>query len=832
MDAKFALHNYAGKPVAHYLVQQQVVEEDKVVTVQQVSHHVMIVDRSGSMYSEMEPLKNTLLKLLTLEEYESAEMLVSLISYSSHGDTTIHFERVKVEEVMKPGSKQQEAIRKLQVTGLTCISQGLDVARQLIRPDEITALSLHSDGYANDRSPTAEAKELDRICAELQKMPNVFVNTIAYSQWSDFKFLAKIANQVSGVCVHALGIKQVFDALHSTSDLLAGQVTPAMEALLGDAHYQVFFSAQGMKLNGAAKDMIVRGLKPDDDKTLFKYYRVSPEAYEASAAPVAGADGPQSLRPVLAFARANLSEGNLNTAKYAMVSSRDLTLLKQHARALTNQEIANFSTDLEEVLFMEELDQHEFTEGYGLKTDKPSLLSVLNVLGEHARDLKVDLKDVASIYVRRSLRRVPGTRDENGNLISPWLKTEYIDDGAWAQVQSFDINRNTANINMLVTRKVRLVPTDGGDPITEVAGVDVSTLTNYNNYTIVGDGSLNLGRLKVRIGSKKLFRALAALHMVQGEYEPEADYVLDFTELPLVEFNQEFKSIDGVFPKVAKLKVLSSLLSAGLKDQSEDFTPEQLEELKRHYLSGSLYLNFPTTNEYTDLNEALAQGKVDTRLSYKVDIGDTNILNLSKLHSANKFLDRLFTVTVAGEEAKSPKFDVLWQAGVKFDYKKLSSRTKITAVDDLMKPIFEDFLGLANNGALETILGWCDAAELAAPLKKIALGQISHDEAVEVMTQARRKVERAADQVFEDVVSPLVFYIGATGLLPDEFEARALSADELTAQLPEIAVAKAEQEGTFFRVGDAIITVYVKGEYFTPGDRGGAAPAPTANDAD
>lgn len=819
MDAKFALYNYAGKPVAHYLVDTQVVEEEAVVEVQQVSHHIVIVDRSGSMYSEMEPLKNTLLKLLTLEEYESAEMLVSLVSYSSQGDCTVHFDRVKVEDVMKPGSKQQDAIRALRVTGLTCISQALHEARKLVRPEEITAISLHSDGYANDRSAASEAKEIDKACQSFQSMSNVFINTIAYSRWSDFKLLAKVANSMSGVCVHALKIKQVYDALHNTADLLAGQVTPAMDAPLGQADYQVFFSAHAMKLNGAGGDMVVRGLRPEDDKTLFKYRKVDEATWSASAAPVLGENGPESLTPVLAFARANLAEGNLNTAKYALVSSRDVTLLNQHARALTNQEIANFASDLEEVLFMEELEQHQFSQDYGLKIDRVSVLELLNILGEHSGDLQVDLEALSKVYVRRSLRRVPGTRDESGELIKPWLKTEYIDDGGWAQVQSFDINRNTANINMLVTRRVRLVQTDDGTPITDVAGINVSELTNYNNYTIVGDGSLNLPSMQVKIGSKKLFRALAAVKMVEGEYDPTATYTLDLSGLPLVSFDQQFTDVTGSFDKLARLKAASSLLSACLKDQSEDYTAEQIEELKRHYLSTSLYLNFPTTNEYTNLDEALAQGKVDTRLSYKVDLGSTSILNLSKLHSANKFLERMFTVTVNGTQEKKPKMTAIWEDQVEYGYKKLSARTKITEVDNLMKPIFEDFLGLADTGELAKILGWCDKAELAGDIKKITQGGLGRDEAVEVLTEANRAINRATRQLFREKISPLVFYIGATGLLPDEFEARAMAADEVSAAHPEISIGKAEQEGTFFDLGnDTLLTVYVKGEYFTPGD--------------
>ena len=61
----------------------------------------------------------------------------------------------------------------------------------------------------------------------------------------------------------------------------------------------------------------------------------------------------------------------------------------------------------------------------------------------------------------------------------------------------------------------------------------------------------------------------------------------------------------------------------------------------------------------------------------------------------------------------------------------------------------------------------------------------------------------------------LVFYVGATGLLPDEIEAKAQSAVVLAGKYSELAFSKDEKEGTFFEVGDTILSVYAKTEYFT-----------------
>ena len=93
--------------------------------------------------------------------------------------------------------------------------------------------------------------------------------------------------------------------------------------------------------------------------------------------------------------------------------------------------------------------------------------------------------------------------------------------------------------------------------------------------------------------------------------------------------------------------------------------------------------------------------------------------------------------------------------------------------------------------------------------------QPARKEFVAALTDAKKKLDARSDDVFRERLSPLVFYVGATGLLPDEVEARALSADQLQAKYPELALSKDEKEGTFFEIGDTILSVYAKAEYFS-----------------
>ncbi|HLO87919.1 MAG TPA: vWA domain-containing protein [Nostocaceae cyanobacterium] len=815
-QTKFTLYNLAGQEKAYYLVDNfPVTIKPETVSKKQVAHSIIIIDRSGSMYYDIGALKETLIKLLTLDEYSNYQLVVTLISYSSQGDLTCHFQRIPIQQVMQKNSPYLEEIRQIHATYLTCISQAMYLAKSLIKSGELTAITLHSDGYANDSSPSAEVKALEAVCEQLKNM-EVFVNTIAYSNASDFKLMAKIANSVSGCCIKAGNVKEVYDAIYSTSKLLGNSVSLELEESLASNYaYQVFFSRSAKRINGTNQTLKIFGLQPNDEGVIYKYQQVTKDEYEQlKNVPIA-----QNHESVYAFAKANLAEGNLNKAKYAIASTFDATLTARHAKALTNQDIADFAQDIDIALFYPKvLAGHEILDRVKVN-NKISILELISILTEYRQSIIINLKHLQDNYHRKGIKRVKGVRNKNGELVKPWLRTEYIDQTEYVDMGTFEINRNTATINMLIQRKVKLVKTEDKTPIIEVAGLLVNDLATFNNYTIVSDGEINVKSLQVKISSKKAFELLKAKGVINAEtFDFRTEYTIELENLPLVPFDGHYSSIDGLFNQLAEIKILSSIIAAHLRDESDVFISEQMDELKKHYLSKNLYLNFPTTNEYSDLKEALANGTVDTRVSYKIDIGSQEILNLSKLHSANKFLERRYQAydKVTGEIFSQPSFDLVDNENISFRHKPISARMKITKVDDLMQPIFDDFLGIAENGRVAEILHRVGADSLALVLQAKRAGKnVSKEEIIAALTAANKKLEQYAEKIYREKISPLVFYIGSTGLLPDEMTAKAMTADEIATQYPHLQFSKHEQEGTFFVIGDSIISVYAQIEYYT-----------------
>lgn len=821
---RFALRKFDGTPYRYFLVDSEDLASAQQQDVGRTSHHILIVDCSGSMCGDIRDVRETIQKVLTLEEFQNADQLISLISYASMGDVKIHFNRVKVDAVMAPGSAYLDQIRKLDTRGCTCISQSLAIAQSLCRAGELTCISLHSDGWANDRSSASENVELDKQIKQYSKMGDVFVNTLAYRQYVDFNLLSKVANSLSGKCLKVGTIKEVYTALHDTTALLASSRFPAIVRSIDGSSYQIFVSRADRKTNGSAGELVIRGLSAESDKTLYRYREVDAATYEASKAPICGEGGDPV--PLFAFARAQLAEGNINPAKYALVATRDETLLGTHYRALTNEALALMAVDLDAAIY-DGTGTHSFSAGYGLDTSRASVLEVLRVLEHWTGKVQVDVKHLQAGYHHRSVQRLEGSRQEDGSLALPWINTRYTDkpetgpDGEerWCTLTDLVFNRNNATINLQVRRPIEIVERATGTPVHEVAGVDLRNLATFRNYTAIGDGALNINALKLRFEDKRTFRELQKLGAVEGDYHPHTAYTIDLASRAVTPFNQNFKKngLDGVFEKTAGSKVLVSILKALTEGESVQFTGEQVEELKRHYVTSSLYVSLPSTTPYTDLQDAMAKGQIDTRTSFNVDIGSTRVLSLSQLKSANAYLERRFTLTANGEDQKKPKLQMWWAKDWKVGVKALSARTKLDAVDELMYPIFEDFLGTRQSGAVEAVLRLADIPdEKIARFEEARSRKLDREDSVEIFKEIQRMLKDGDDRLFHSVISPVVFYIGATGLTPDEWDVKALNAEALNQKFPDIKIGKDESEGSFFLLGNTIISVYGETVHFTP----------------
>lgn len=751
-------------------------------------HLILLADASGSMWGDMPSMRQILQKICTLAEYSGEQVYLSLLSYADRGDLRVHFAHVSAAVVGGYNSPQIQQIEALQARGCTCISQALKAVKGILQPGEATAAVLVSDGYANDASPSSESRCIDEALRELGDLP-VVLSTVALRMSSDFLMLSRIAAALGGQCFAVPSVRELYDAVYATASSLVGGGQAVVLPLNG-ATMGVAVSRSARRVQGFTSDLTLRGMKPTDDLTVYRFSPCpAPTGQEVNA------------EVALAYAIANLAMGNVNQAKYALVSTKNVTMLSEHGRALTNEQLTTMQTAMQSALFDGFSPSSVFSAAYGMPdAGQTSVLEVIQVLASYPGALSLDVPTFSASYQRKGVQRIPGTR-QGSEVIPPRVKVANRDASNFAKVTSFDLNRSTASANMTVARPVKLISAATEQEITEVAGVQLD-LNSFNSYSLVSDGSLNVAVLPVRISDKRLHKALCAKGILpEGAFAATTVYQIRLEGRPLIRYDQGFDAapLEGLFDRLAKLKTLSGFLSALQKGESEKYSAEQIQAFKEVHLSSTGGLSIPTTTPYADLQAALAEGSIDTRTSYKVEFGSRSIYSLSDLYSANEYLARRFQVVLNGETQKKPTCNMLGQPACVVSLKKLTGATKLNAVDALQFPLFESLLLDPEQKLVRDLLG------VAIDLKNM-----------ESIIALRQQLDAEIETQFASAVSPIVFYIGSTGLVPDDFEAKGLTMEQVKAVCPELTFPKEASEGTFYLIGSStLLTVYSRSEYYS-----------------
>lgn len=778
--SKLILADLNGAATKYYSVEPITAPPASVVT-KTPSHHVIVVDRSGSMYSAMDGMRTMIEKLCTLAEFKDPNQRISLISYSSMGDVRLHFARVTVADVMAPASAYLKEIRSLNSTGLTCISQALKLAATPVQPNETTVVSLHSDGYANHLSPGAEARAISEALTALELMPNVVVNTIAYSPYSDFSMLDGIANRGGGVCVRAQSLSQVYEALYATQTLLAGSVAPAVEFPLQGADYVVAYSRKAGKILGGNENVSLRGLPADADITGFRIRAVTPDAFTALRVPMATPD------TVCAFARVLLARGDAVSAKYALSGAGLRTLLTSHYRALTGSDLGEFAEALDMAVFH---GTNTAIDRPGLGFSGPTVYGILAAFARARDGVLINLPELRSSYRRRGVKRVAGTRNPDGSVTAPSTKLMTKDD-VWVHPGNITFNNTEATVQLQIQLPAVLVDTATNTPISEVAGVKLNKLKSFANYTIISDGAVNTPTLRVRVVKKGLHETLVGMGVDLGKFDPAREYTLDLGKMAVIDFGGiQVSGVAEAFAKLSRLAVTQKL-AKGLVDASVvagggEYSAEQVAALGAVNITPAGYYSAPTTTPYTDLDAALNSGAIDYRTAYQVVFGSTKLLHLKDFYSANEYLKRRFTATVVKDGATvdvgTPKMETVLDPTATWGVKKLSARTQLNSVDDVMFPLFQELLGITKPSA--EIDGIRKAPE-----------------------SALAKIEDEIERVYADTLRPLVAYVSSTGIVPPQLGFVAMTPDEVKTKYG-LAPGKAEADGTFYVHGDVTMIVY------------------------
>jgi hypothetical protein len=767
--------SFAGKTNYAYSVDHEVFNPASLVenkSVPSTSHHIMVIDCSGSMYYSLPQIRETIAKMLVTENFMESEMLFTLITYSSKRDVVTHFARVHARDIAN--DQYVDEVKSLQTRGATCISQAFELAVSMVQDGEVTAITLHTDGYANDSSFQDEKNRLLLTAAAMPE--NAFVNTIAYGSYADFVLLDEIAAKGSGVCFQLTSPKQVYDCVRDTSMLVSRSSVPAVMFSTNDADLIAVVGSDG-KFVFSAEDVLVRGINANAIYDVYRYSLVAPSTARKNPSN-------DDLRAYAAMARGWIQQHRVSYAKEIM-NGFSGAFVKPFATALSGAAIGKFASAIDGTFVQD------------IQVSAPYLMvgttvvDIAEALGlDHG--LKVNIKSVYENYRRMGVKSLRGTRNPDGSITPPNVDMVYKESGDFLPIDGFVINREQASVQMRVKRSVQLMRNK--TLLFEAKGVSLDGLFAYSQFSLVSSGEVNLSRFRVRFPdtSSPSFARLIQLGVLSEnslDSNMEAEIVL--SDYPVTTMDADpFVVNPQKVQELYRLRILSSLIETLTKTSkgADKYTPEQSDALKEIHVTAAMNISMPSTMPYTNLELAVSEGYIDRLPSYSVKVGNLDAFSPADISSANECFKRHYLV----DGAKDVKLDALLEnSSCVIERKSYTKTFKFSQIDSLVTSIY-DVLFLGTEGSVP---------ELSPECVQVFRDR-SFTKNVSVLLGEAKSLKREMESVWQEFIA-VNFYIGSTGEVPEFLDSdvfRYYGKDEFVAAYPEISVPKAYADATFIVV--------------------------------
>lgn len=551
------------------------------------TNFIFVVDVSGSMYGEIDlirkQLKNKLPNLVKEND------TVSIIWFSGREDSGILKEEVEVKSLKNLQDLNNAIDKFLRPLGATAFQKPLDLAHDVIkrvkknRPDSVFSLIFLTDGYNNDCPWDSVIRSLKKLEGDLAA--STFVE---YGYYADSRRISEMAELVGGEKVEAQRFDD-YDVIFENKLQKTYSTSKKIEVDAPDNRkYDFAFTANGdeiilysvndgkvqvpadtkevMFFTSKVKGMFIEGetiaTKYDQDNLTFLYaalYVLSDKLQTESVEEVFKVLGDKNLYEVfnkaygkeklMAF-KALVKEAVVNTKK-RFVSGRSKNLIADENAYCVMNFIDDLTSDENALLYPGHEDFNYKRIG-AKKVQKAGLLT---------EEQKEQIANATNV-------------DDLKNIVSGLnateLKFEYNDKNKGYEISNVVWSSERANLSVNLN-------IDGYvDLPTNKFGINRIQTHVFRNYTIIKDGILNMQRLPVSL-SKETFNKFKAQGLVEGTYNANQIYVIDFSELPVVN-KKMVKSISA--------KVLA-------EKEYELLQLKALEKVYKYYEA----VNFPKVSE-------------------------------------------------------------------------------------------------------------------------------------------------------------------------------------------------------------------------------------------
>lgn len=593
--------------------------------------HIMVIDVSGSMYSDLPQLRLQLKnKLVSLVKEKDT---VTIVWFSGRGQYGVLVEQLEIRSAGDLSGLHAAIDRYLQPQGLTGFKEPLQEVLDAIdrissrRKDSLFSLFFMTDGYDNQWSD----RDILEICKKLE--PKLATTAIVEYGWNcNRALLAKMAETLGGNLVFSKDLQEyqvTFEkVIGGTYGVKKVPVKLEAEASLGYA-----FALQG-------QDLLT--FVPDEENVVLVPEGLTELAYFTSGRPFgAGADVAFFINPFDRELHANaLIWAGLVTLSQRMESNAildvlsalgDVALVNTFSSCFSKEDYIIFQSQALECALTPEV---RYAEGYDAnavpKEDAYTVLELLsdlsssdeNLFYPHHEAFAYERIGAAVVAKEDTVRFKYGNRD----------KGYPVNGIVW--------NEDRPNVSVRVRMEGTVaLPADRPAVLPEAVDSFV-----YRNYTIVRDGIVHTRKLPVSL-SKETFDKLQANGLLVGEtWAAGRVFVLDYPKLPVINrsmvknvtaqetFNQVLELLklkgaqkvlnefrDRVVPKESKKYLLmygqeatDYLAALGITDYNGFNPPSTTQKSGDFYMAKELKIaakGLSSLPKVSDVEAAVAAGK-------------------------------------------------------------------------------------------------------------------------------------------------------------------------------------------------------------------------------
>lgn len=555
-------------------------------------HHILVLDRSGSMTYHINDLVDNVIKALGVI---SASDLVTIIWYSGPGQHRVLCKGATVNnDLIKLVNSLRDTI------STTCFSEPLaEAAKCAFEYSQVvdaTWLTIFTDGQPV--VPWDERKEMDRAFGAIVGADIVACYAIGYGSYYNREFLTKLAGATEhGEFFHARNIDD-FLSLFSKGKEMVGNVGSKSIEIGSIGGQIVYLGSDTVKMSG------VNGMSTRLDRGFNVFYLIDPsDTYIDNQRVNLDSFVPMTVDQkedfLFAYAYGLYRDGRRAEAKEALAEIRSRKFMEQVENVFTNDEVGEFLINLREAVFNNG-ESVRFPDGVLPK-------------GAIPRKNAFCLLDLIQFLAANKALYVPygKLKDEQYKRISQKREGSYklfekcTDKEATTPFTDLVYNEKAANISIRFTElgQVKLNPVQA-----KTVGLDpVISCVRFRNHTIVQDGRPNMKTMEVLIPELvyvNLTKKAPAKLIIKVDTEPDGlkRVLLDLTSIPVInKLHQDNTSLDHLAEQVYTLNVCKAVQKVlnwyldlpivGVDGQDttlSQFTPEQEKLLSEHGLSNKL----------------------------------------------------------------------------------------------------------------------------------------------------------------------------------------------------------------------------------------------------